>query len=143
MRNIKLIDTKKLLFLFEKKLKEMYIDNGIQVPEWAGWVKLSSGNERSPLQKDWWFKRAGSILRKIILHTSIGISRISKKYSRIKNRGCKPERKKVAGRSHIRKIFQDLEKLNLVRKIDKKGRTISDEGKKKISSWIKEIDYVK
>ena len=136
MKSLKNVSVKFFLTFLPAKLKEEYTKNEIFVPQWAELVKTGAGKERKPIEKDWWFIRAASILKKLFIFSNIGVQKLSRKYSSLKNRGCKPERKVPSGRKHLRLILQNFEKLNLVTK-DKKGRMISDNGKKTLSSWIK------
>ncbi len=107
-------------------------DKIVEMPEWAKFVKTSIGKERVPEQEDWWYTRAASILRKINLKGPIGVARLSKMYGSKKNRGYKPERFKPGSRKIIRTILQQLEKIGLVKQVDKKkkGKLITEEGKK-------------
>ncbi|MEM2873884.1 MAG: 30S ribosomal protein S19e [Candidatus Nanoarchaeia archaeon] len=103
----------------------------IAAPAWAKFVKTGSHKERPPLQEDWWYIRAASIMRTIYRNAPIGVSKLRTKYGGTKNRGVKPERFKKASGSIIRKILQQLEKAGLVaQKKEKthKGRVLTPAG---------------
>jgi len=117
-----------------KKLKEL------AMPEWARLVKTGAAKERHPVNQDWWYIRAASILRKIYLKGPIGVSKLRKEYSSKKNMGHKPERVYVAGGKIIRTILQRLEKEGLIIPAEKgvhKGRIITPKGKKFLDGLIK------
>ena len=104
----------------------------IKVPEWHIFVKTGAGRERPPENKDWWYVRAASILRKIYINGPIGTSKLSKKYGNKKNRGHKPERFYTGSRKIIRTILQQLEQEQLIKQDSKgvhKGRIITPKGK--------------
>lgn len=104
-----------------KKHKEM------APPSWAAFAKTGAGKERAPAQKDWYYIRAASILRKLYANSPIGISRLRGMYSSKKNRGVKPERIYKGSGAVVRKILQALEKIGLVSKT-KRGRILTPKG---------------
>ena len=110
-----------------KKLPEM------KDPDWAKFVKTGHHKERPPVEDDWWFTRAASILRKVYILGPIGTNKLKVKYGGKKNRGHKPEKTYTASGNIIRKILQQLEKSELIAKSEingHKGRKITTKGKK-------------
>ena len=106
-----------------KKIEE------IKPPEWSGFVKTGVHKERPPQQEDWWYIRSASVLRKIYIEKS-GVSKLRKIYGGRKNKGHKPEHKYKASGAIIRKILQQLEAADFVKKDEKKkGRIITKKGK--------------
>ena len=107
----------------------------VECPDWAKFVKTSVSREKVPQQNEWWYLRAASILRKIYLYGPIGSARLSKFYGGRKNRGYKPEKFKRGSKKIIRTILQQFEEKNLLKKAEKhkKGRIITEEGKKYLS----------
>ena len=104
----------------------------IKAPEWSMFVKTGVAKERPPLEKDWWYMRAASILRKIYLLGPIGTNKLRVKYSSRKNRGYTPEKSFSGSGKIIRTILQQLESIELIKKADKgvhKGRVITPKGK--------------
>jgi len=109
-----------------KKLKSV-----IKSPEWSLFVKTGAGKERPPMEQDWWYYRAASILRRVYLRGPIGVNKLKTKYGSKKNRGHKPERFYKGSGKIIRSILQQLEEVKLVEKMDKgihKGRKITNIG---------------
>jgi len=104
-----------------KKLKQ------VSPPDWAKFVKTGSGREMPPVQKDWWYTRAASILRNIYVAGPIGVTRLSKKYGNKKNKGYVPEARRSGSGAIITGIIKQLESLEFV-KTTRKGRAITPKG---------------
>jgi len=115
--------------LIEKLKEELKKIEEIKAPAWASFAKSGSHRERPPQQKDFWYIRTASLLRKIYLEGPVGISRLRSYYGGRKRRGYKPAHFRRASGNVLRKILQQLEKSGLVQK-DKKGRKITSKGQK-------------
>ena len=118
--------------LVEKTAEELKKIDSLKKPIWANFVKTGVAKQRTPIENDWWYKRAASILRRIYVYNLIGVNRLKVKYSSRKNNGHKPEHTASASGKIIRVILQQLEKAELVKKIEiknKKGRTLTPKGK--------------
>ncbi len=111
----------------------------LKPPEWSVFVKTGAHKERPPTQKNWWYIRSASVLRKLYVGESIGVSRLRKVYGGRKNRGHKPEHKYRASGAVIRKILQQLEKAGFVETKKGKGRTVSAKGRAFLASAAKEM----
>ena len=121
--------------LIEETAKRLEKMEEMKPPEWAKFVKTGVCKERPPTRDDWWFIRSASILRKLSLDESFGVSRLRKVYGSRKRRGHKPEHKYPASGAILRRIFQQLEKAGLVKNEKGKGRSITAKGK----LFLKEI----
>jgi len=118
--------------LIEKAAEELKKSGIVKAPEWSMFVKTGAHKERPPVDKDWWYKRAAAVLRKVYLTRIIGVSKLRSKYGGKKNKGHKPERFYKGSGKIIRVILQQLEQAELVKKDAKgvhKGRTITNKGK--------------
>ncbi len=125
------VNANKLIEEVAKELKKM---KEINPPEWAYFSKTGVHKERVPTQKDWWYIRTASLLRRIYLKP-MGVSRLRVVYGGRKNRGHKPNKFFKGSGSVIRKSLQQLEKAKLVKKSEnKKGREITPEGRKLLDS---------
>lgn len=116
-----------------KKYKEL------EPPRWSYFVKTGTHAERPPVQQDWWYIRAASLLRKLYLKGPIGISRLRTMYGGRQRRGQNPERFRKGGGKCIRTILQQLEQAGLVVKIDKRGRKPSKAGVELLEKLAEEI----
>lgn len=101
----------------------------VRPPTWAQFVKTGTNRESPPLQEDWWYIRAASILRKLYVKgTPVGIESLRVAYGGRKNYGSSPEHFVKGSGSIIRTILQQLERAGLVEKADKKGRVLTPRG---------------
>jgi small subunit ribosomal protein S19e len=124
-----------------KRLAEELKENFPEVnpPPWAMFVKTGCFKERVPENPDWWYVRAASILRKLYVKGPIGVSRLATEYGGRKRGRRRPPHFRKAGRNHIRKILQQLEKSGLVHKVDKKGRGLTPKAVSFLDSLATEI----
>ncbi len=134
-------DAHELIGKLKEELKNL---KEIKVPEWAKYVKSGSSRGKPPEQEDFWYIRAASILRQLyVTGKPTGVQRLRVKYGRKEQNSHKPAHKRRAGGKIIRKILQQLEAENLIKKDkikDKKGRIITKEGKSlvdKVAAQIK------
>ena len=123
---IKETEADKLIDSLSKELGKM---EEMKPPEWARFAKTGVCKERPPAQKNWWYIRSASILRKLYIEGPVGVSRMRRSYGHRKRRGHKPEHKYPASGSVIREIFQQLEKAGFVKNEKRKGRMLTAKGK--------------
>ncbi|MEM2848799.1 MAG: 30S ribosomal protein S19e [Candidatus Bathyarchaeia archaeon] len=109
-----------------EELKENFPE--ITPPSWVMFAKTGCFKERIPVDPDWWYVRAASILRKLYVKGPLGVSRLATEYGGRKRGRRKPPHFRKAGRNHIRKILQQLEKSGLVHKVDRRGRHLTSKG---------------
>ncbi|MBI2583956.1 MAG: 30S ribosomal protein S19e [Candidatus Aenigmarchaeota archaeon] len=114
----------------------------MQEPEWALFVKTGVSRERPPQQRDWWWMRAASILRKVDEEGPVGVQRLRTYYGGRKRHTHSPAHFKKAGGKIIRTILADLEKQGMIAKTSKprKGRVITPEGRKILNMAMKVKD---
>jgi len=110
----------------------------VQPPDWANFVKTSPSRQRLPIQNDWWYIRAASILRKVYLLQPVSVNTLRVIYGGRKKYSKRREHHYKASGSIIRKILQQLEKAGLVEKTDK-GRILTNKGKSLINKISSEI----
>ncbi len=134
--------------LIAKIAEDLKNNPAIQPPEWAQYVKTGVYKEAAPIQRDWWYTRAASILRKIYMNGPIGVSRLRIAYGGKYRRGVRREHFARGSGSVIRKILQQLEEAGYVQKKNEHakkskvttGRIITPAGRSfvdKISTEIK------
>ena len=135
-----MIDNVEPRILIEKvaeKLKSV-----IDMPEWAKFVKTGVNRQRPPIDLDWWFARAASILRTVDNKGPIGVAKLRSKYGGKINNGAAPEHFRKASGKIIRTILQQLEVAKLIKQDARgvhKGRVITPEGKKLLFGTSKEL----
>ena len=131
--------------LIKKAASSLKNIDAIKEPSWAKFVKTGMSKERPPVELDWWYARAASVLRKVYILGPVGVSKLRRKYGGKKNRGHKPEKFYPGSGNIIRKILQQLEKAELIKYAEKKvhkGRVITPKGKKFLDKIATEITGV-
>src|SRR3989344_1000462 len=104
----------------------------IKAPEFSIYVKTGAGRERPPTDKDWYYKRGAAVLRRVYLKGPLGTNKLRVKYGNRKNVGTAGERVFRASGKIIRLILQQLEKIEFVKQVEKKGhkgRMVTGKGK--------------
>jgi small subunit ribosomal protein S19e len=136
MVSVREVDTQQLVVKAAEHLEKM---PEFKPPEWAEYVKTGVSRQRPPTQPNWWWIRSASILRKVYLNQTVGVSKLRKVYGGRKNRGHKPEHKRRASGSIIREILQQHEKAGFVKTEKGKGRTITPKGQKFLDGIAKAV----
>ncbi|AFH43244.1 30S ribosomal protein S19e [Fervidicoccus fontis] len=122
-----------------KYLKENYSEV-INPPEWSKFSKTGSYKEYIPLQEDWWYYRAASILRKLYKAKGpVGIERFRVIYGGKKRFGSSPPHFRKGSGAIARNILKQLEKAGLVTRISGKGRTLTPNAVSLLDRISKEI----
>jgi small subunit ribosomal protein S19e len=102
-------------------------------PEWSLFVKSGASKVKPPTNKDFWFKRAASILRQAYTRKIVGVNRLRTRYGGKQNRGMRPEIFKKASGKIIRTILQQAEAAGLLEKYNvpgkRAGRKLTSKGK--------------
>ena len=134
MKTVYDVTANDLIARASEKLKGL----GLVAPEWVKYVKTGPHAERRPEQKDYWFTRCASLLRKAYIGSPIGVASLRTHYGGRKNRGVKPEKHVDAAGSQIRKGLQQLDKIGFIEK-KKTGRYITGKGKAFLDGIAKEV----
>jgi len=129
------VPSAKLISALAEQMKSL---PAVQEPDWAKWVKTGSHAERPPINADWWFTRAASLMRKLYLHGPIGLSDLRRAYGGSKALHYNPKHHRDAGGSSIRRILKQLEQAELVAKTPK-GRVLSPKGRALLDKASNEI----
>jgi small subunit ribosomal protein S19e len=141
------VPPKELIDAVAKKLKNEEV---ISVPDANLYSRTGINKENPPTEKDWWYTRCASILRKIYITNVIGIERLRAEYGGKRDKGSKPYKASRGAGSIVRRAVQQLEKAGYVARIKGKGRIITPKGrslldntsnevKKNISEYIPEL----
>jgi small subunit ribosomal protein S19e len=132
------IGKQELIIALSKELKIM-----IKKPEWAELVKTGVFKERPPVDSDWWYMRAASMLLKIQKLRCVGVSKLRTKYGGRKNMGVAPEHFFRGSGKIIRTILQQLEVAGLLKQDKKgqhKGRVLTGKAVSLIASTSKKLE---
>jgi small subunit ribosomal protein S19e len=114
------------------------LEDRIEQPEWAAFTKAGSSRELPPQQDDFWYVRAGSLLRKLAVDGPKGVDRLATEYGG-KKRGTNryrvaKARQRDGSKKVIRVILQQLEEEDLVTTVRGEGRRITPEGQSFLDS---------
>jgi len=110
-------------------------EHGINMPEWAAFVKTGVHRERPPVQNDWWVTRSAAILRKVAREGPVGVNHLSQSFGGRVERGSAPNRAASGSRHIIRTILQQLEEAGLVEKSATKVLDSTDDDGERITLY--------
>lgn len=133
------IETEKFLIALATELKKM---PEFKMPEWAVFVKTGISKARPPVDSEWWYKRAASILRQAYTKGIIGVNRLRTKYGGKQNRGVQPKRFKKGAGKNIRVILQQSEAAGFLEKFKgnkRSGRRLTPKGKEFLENFAKNL----
>ncbi|HKM09953.1 MAG TPA: 30S ribosomal protein S19e [Candidatus Methanomethylophilaceae archaeon] len=130
------VPAEKLILKTAEKLKE---NDNIVPPEWAEYVKTGRHTEKAPMQDDWWFTRAASVLRKLYVKGPMGTSRLAAEYGGFADRGSMPNKAVKGSRNIVRKCMIQLETAGLLVSKEKQGRSVSPAGQSLLDNAAKEV----
>ena len=114
----------------------------VVLPKNVDIIKTCHGKQRTPSDRDWYYKRAASIVRRMVLAMNsgsrVGVRKLSSRYGCAKNRGSRPSKHVDGSKGIIRRIIQDLEKADWVVKEDG-NRRVSDLALGEIKQLVEKI----
>jgi small subunit ribosomal protein S19e len=100
----------------------------IAPPQWSYYAKTGSHAQRQSTERDWWYTRCASLLRKIYIHGPVGLSQLESDYGGRKEVGYFLGHHRDAGGSAVRKPIQQLESAGFIAKQGKRGRILTGKG---------------
>jgi small subunit ribosomal protein S19e len=122
-----LVPADELIKALTEELKKDY-SSAIRPQPWADFVKTGVHKQNPPTQLGWWYTRCASVLRKLYVKGTIGVSRLRAEYGGSQHMTVAPGHAKKGSGSIVRKIFQQLEGAGLVGKSESKGRILTPKG---------------
>ncbi len=131
------IETSQLIGELAPELKKI---EQVTPPSWATFVKTGGSKQKPPVQEDWWYIRAASLLVKVQSRGPVGVSKLRTLYGGKKRRGHKPAEFRKASGNILRKLLQQLESAGLLKQTEKgiyKGRILTPKGRSLINTVAK------
>jgi small subunit ribosomal protein S19e len=125
--------------LIDAVAKKLQNDNTIIIPQANIFSRTGVNKENPPMEKNWWYTRCASILRKIYINNVEGIEHLRAEYGGKRDRGSKPYTAKSGSGSIVRRALQQLEKAGYVTKIKGKGRVLTPKGKSFLDNTSHEV----
>jgi small subunit ribosomal protein S19e len=120
-----------------KLAKHLEEDKNMSPPMEADYIKTSHARERPPVETNWYYTRAASILRKLYMEEvkhpkraekGKGVTWFAKAYGTSKNNGHKPSHRVEAARGLLRRALQSLESMDYVARTSLGARRLSNTG---------------
>jgi len=102
-------------------------------------VKTGSFAERLPQEKDWWYTRCASVIRKVYIHGPIGLTDLRSMYGGGKRIGYGGIHHRKGGGSAVRIALKQLEAAGLISKKQGKGRFVTSRGRSLLDRTSTEI----
>ena len=125
--------------LLPRLATELRNRKSVEPPVWASFVKTGVHKQRAPTQVEWWYLRSASVLRKIYLHGTTGVSRLASDYGGKRDRGSAPYHARTGSRAVLREIVQQLERAGLVQSYKNRGRRLSAQGQKLLDTVSRDV----
>lgn len=129
-------------------------------PENVDIIKTGVAKRMPPEDKDWFYKRAASVFRSVVLNTmknpntdpitnayiqntscedrGVGTHYFARKYSTRQNRGVRPSKFAKGSTGHIKGILEDFTKCGWFKKCEV-GYKASDEGLKVMREFVDKV----
>ena len=124
--SIYVVQPGKIIEVIAEKLREF---PEISPPEGSEFWKTAFFKELAPSDSEnFWYIRCASLLRKIKKFGPIGVSKLRKFYGGKNKKGSGLHHSAKGSGKIIRVALQQLEKANLIKLKDKRGRVVSPEG---------------
>lgn len=130
------VPSKDLIDAVAKKLQN---DKTIVIPDANAFSRTGVDKKNPPMDKNWWYTRCASILRKIYINNVIGIEHLRAEYGGKRDRGSKPYKARSGSGSIVRRALQQLEKAGYVTKIKGKGRLLTSKGRSFLDNTSHEV----
>lgn len=119
------------------------IDDDLEEPEWLAFAKTGTGRELPPEQEDFWSRRAASLFRKVAVDGPVGVERLRSAYGDATNGSTRyrvrPNHKRDASGNVIRTALQQLEEAGYIETSEKRGRSVSGEGRALLDETASEL----
>ena len=125
--------------LIEEVAKKLQKEEAIYLPEGNMFSRTGVDKENPPLDKNWWYVRCASILRKIYINDGMGVERLRAEYGGKRDRGSKPYKARSGSGSIVRRALQQLEKAGYVTRVRGKGRVLTPKGKSFLDNASHEV----
>ncbi len=118
--------------------EELKKNPALKQPEWVEWVKTGRHRERAPTDREWYYTRMASILRRVYVDGPVGTESLRSYYGGRKARGVRKHKVFKASGKVVRNCLQALEKEGFIKK-EKTGRAITAKGASLLSKKSKEL----
>ncbi|SIR47826.1 small subunit ribosomal protein S19e [Haladaptatus litoreus] len=119
------------------------LEDRIDEPDWFEFAKTGAQRELPPEQENFWYIRAGSLLRKVATSGPVGVERLSTEYGDSKSGSNRysvaPAHRADGSKKVIRTILQQLEEEGFISSSESRGREITGEGRSFLDDTAGEV----
>jgi small subunit ribosomal protein S19e len=115
--------------LIDEVAKKLQKEKSIKIPEENRYARTSITCENIPENKDWWYTRCASVLRKVYIKNGVGVQRLRSEYGGAKDMGSKPDKARQGSGTVVRRALQQLEEAGFIKKIKGQGRVVTSKGR--------------
>lgn len=115
--------------LIDEVAKRLQKEKTIKIPEKNMFTRTSITCENLPEDKNWWYTRCASVLRKVYIKNGIGVERLRSEYGGKKDMGSKPYKARQGSGAVLRRALQQLEEAGFIKKIRGQGRVVTPKGR--------------
>ena len=125
--------------LIDEIAKKLESEKSVSLPEENMFSRTGMNRENPPENKNWWYVRCASILRKIYISNEKGVERLRAEYGGKRNRGSKPNKARSGSGTITRRALQQLENAGYVTKIKGRGRILTPKGRSFLDNTASEV----
>lgn len=125
--------------LLDRLAQQLRSEGKVAPPEWAPFVRTGVHTEKAPVQRDWWYLRVASVLRKVYILAPVGTSRLSAEFGGARDDGSAPYHPRKGSRNIVRTALQQLEEAGYVAIKEKRGRVVTPAGQKLLDRLAYEV----
>jgi len=125
--------------LLSRLAEHLRSEGKVTPPEWASFARTGVHTEKGPVQRDWWYMRAASVLRKVYLLGPVGTSRLASEFGGARDGGSAPYHPRKGSGNIVRTALQQLEEAGYVAIREKRGRIVTPAGQKLLDRLAYEV----
>ena len=125
--------------LLNRLAEHLRSEGKVAPPEWAPFARTGVHTEKAPGQRDWWYLRAASVLRKVYLLGPVGTSRLAAEFGGARDDGSAPYHPRKGSGNIVRTALQQLEEAGYVAIREKRGRIVTPAGHKLLDRLAYEV----
>jgi len=125
--------------LLNRLAEHLRSEGKVTPPEWAPFARTGVHTEKAPGQRDWWYLRAASVLRKVYLLGPVGTSRLAAEFGGARDDGSAPYHPRKGSGNIVRTALQQLEEAGYVAIREKRGRIVTPAGHKLLDRLAYEV----
>lgn len=125
--------------LIDEVAKRLKKEKTVKIPEQNRYTRTGISRENLPEDKDWWYTRCASVLRKVYMNNGVGVQRLKAEYGGKKDMGSKAYKARTGSGTVARRALQQLEEAGFIKKIKGQGRLVTSKGRSFMDNISKDV----